>query len=214
MQNTIEIKKIYQELIDIENALQEKKTYFEDFTDEDTQEVVTIERYELVSRKPNAEESARIAELIVILLSRCAELDDDELETMYYATKRLAFLEEAMKRNLDWAIDDDDDDVNFVTYTITSDKKASLDAIETMIDELCAKFGTPENIADGLTMNLPYSSVMKLLIGESRFTGQVEYKERTDDSLILNCSCTYRSIDALADAIEEIFKVKVEVTIE
>ncbi len=54
---------------------------------------------------------------------------------------KLAYLEEGMARNLEWATEDDD--IDDVTYTITADSTAALDAVETLIDELCQRVGMP-----------------------------------------------------------------------
>lgn len=212
MQKEFDFKKLRQELAEIEIARQEVRTWTEDFEDEDTHEILQVERSEVMShREPTAEEAARYAEIEAEILAHITELDDDQLYTAYHEFFKLALFEEAMKRNLSWALDDDDDDINFVTYTITAANAASLDAIETLIRETCKLCGMPENIADGLSMNLPYSDVMKVLIGEDRFLGLIEYAERDADTLVLNCSCTWRCIHPFAEALKETFGVKVEI---
>lgn len=212
MQKEFDFKKLRQELAEIEIARQEIRTWTEDFEDEDTHEVISIERQEIMSyREPTADEAARLAEIKAEIYAHFTDLDDDQLFTVYNDLGDLTVFLEAMKRNLSWALDDDDDDINFVTYTITAPRAASLDAIETLIGETCKLCGMPENIADGLPMNLPYSDVMKVLIGEDRFLGLIEYAERDADSLVLNCSCTWRCIHPLAEALKETFGVKVEI---
>ena len=65
---------------------------------------MTFERREVIGmRKPDATQAARIAELEACILAHLQELSDDELNTMYYRTHKLAYLEEAMARNLEWA---------------------------------------------------------------------------------------------------------------
>lgn len=212
MQKEFDFKKLRQELAEIEIARQEIRTWTEDFEDEDTHEVVTIEHREvMILREPTADETARLAEIKAEIYAHFTDLDDDELYTAYNDLGDLTVFLEAMKRNLSWALDDDDDDINFVTYTITAPRAASLDAIETLIGETCKLCGMPENIADGLPMNLPYSDVMKVLIGEDRFLGLIEYAERDADALVLNCSCTWRCIHPFAEALKETFGVKVEI---
>lgn len=212
MQKEFDFKKLRQELAEIEIARQEIRTWIEDFEDEDTHEVISIERQERMSyREPTADEAARLAEIKAEIYAHFTDLDDDQLFTVYNDLGDLTVFLEAMKRNLSWALDDDDDDINFVTYTITAPRAASLDAIETLINKTCKLCGMPENIADGLPMNLPYSAVMKVLIGEDRFTGLIEYAERNADTLVLNCSCTWRSIRPFAEALKETFGVKVEI---
>ena len=214
MMNEFNFEHIYGEILNIEEKLREYRTWTEDFEDEEKHEVVTVERNEVIGmREPNATEAARIAELEACILAHVQELSDDDLSTMYYRTHKLAYLEEAMARNLKWATEDDDDDINDVTYTITADSSAALDAVETLIDELCNRVGTPENVADGLSMQIPYADTMQLLIGNNRFTGLIDYKKRTADALILTCQCTERCIYALAEALEETLGVKVEVNL-
>lgn len=219
MQKEFDFKKLRQELAEIEIVRQEIRTWTEDFEDEDTHEVISIERQEIMSyREPTADEAARLAEIEADILAHITELDDDQLFTVYNDLGDLTVFLEAMKRNLSWALDDDDDDINFVTYTITAANAASLDAIETLIGEVCQRKGMPENITDGLPMNLPYSDVMKVLIGEAYpehlskgFTGLIEYAERDADALVLNCSCTWRCIRPFAEALKETFGVNVEI---
>lgn len=213
MKDEFNFEHIYGELLKIEQKLYEYRTWTEDFEDEETHEVVTVERNEVVSERDyNAVELARIAELEECILAHLQELSDDDLDTMYYRTQKLAYLEEAMARNLEWATEDDDNDINDVTYTITAATSDALDAVETLIDELCKRVGTPENIADGLSMQIPYADTMQLLIGNDRFTGLIDYKERTADAVILQSQCTYRCIYAPARALEETFGVRVEVS--
>ena len=213
MMNEFNFEHVYGEILNIEEKLREYRTWTEDFEDEETHEVVAVERNEVVGiREPDATEEARMAELEACILANLQELPDDELNTMYYRTHKLAYLEEAMARNLEWATEDDDDDINDITYTITADSRAALDAVETLIDELCKRVGTPENIADGLSMQIPYADTMQLLIGNDRFTGLIDYKERTADAVFLKCQCTERSIYALAEALEETLGVRVDVS--
>ncbi len=213
MMNAFDFEKVYDELCDIDANRRVSRTWTEDFVDEDTHEVIILERNEVVrEREYTANELARVTEIEDFILQHIATLTDDQLETMYYRTHKLAYLREGMQRQLTWTLDEDEDDINNVTYTITSARSESLDAIETLIDEVCQREGMPENIADGLSMYVPYSALMQLLIGESQFMGFVECKERTADSLILQCDCPRRSIAALAEALTETFGVRVEVT--
>ena len=212
MMKVFNFEHVYGEILNIEERLREYRTWTEDFEDEETHEVVTVERNEVVGmREPDATEAARMAELEACILAHLQELSDDELSTMYYRTHKLAYLEEAMVRNLEWATEDDDD-VNDVSYTITADSSTALDAVDTLIDELCKRVGTPENIADGLSMQIPYADTMQLLIGNDRFTGLIDYKERSADAIILTCQCTERCIYALAEALEETLGVRVDVS--
>ena len=213
MMNEFNFEHVYGEILNIEERLREYRTWTEDFEDEETHEVVTVERNEVVSmREPDATEAARMAELETSILAHVQELSDDDLSTMYYRTHKLAYLEEAMTRNLEWATEDDDDDLHDITYTITADCSDALDAVETLIDKLCKRVGTPENIADGLSMQIPYAAAMQLLIGNDRFTGLINHKERTADTVILTCQCTERCIYALTGALEETLGVRVEVS--
>ena len=212
MKNEFDFEKVYDEICDIDANSRVVRTWTEDFEDEDTHEVVTIERNEVVGeREYNAVNAARVAELEESIFLHINDLTDEQLQTMYYRNHQLAYLLEGMKRQLAWATETDDDDINGVTYTITSERPESLDAIDTLIDEVCQRVGIPENIADGLSMYVPYSTLMQVLVGESRFVGFVETKERTADALVLQCECPRISIHALAEALTECFSVKVEV---
>lgn len=212
MKNEFDFEKIYDEICDIDANSRVVRTWTEDFEDEETHEVVTVERNEIVSeREYTAVNAARVAELEESIFLHINELTDDQLRTMYYRNLQLAYLLEAMKRQLAWATEIDDDDINDVTYTITCERPESLDAIETLIDEVCQRVGIPENASDGLSMYVPYSTLMQVLVGENRFVGFVETKERTADALVLQCQCPYISIYALAQALTECFSVKVEV---
>ncbi|MBQ0058287.1 MAG: hypothetical protein KBT20_11615 [Bacteroidales bacterium] len=213
MNKEFDFEKVYDEIRDIDANSRVIRTWTEDFEDEDTHEVVTIERMEVVRvREYNAVNAARIAELEKSIFLHINDLTDDQLRTMYYRNLQLAYLLEAMKRQLDWATEIDHDDINNVTYTITSEHPESLDAIETLIDDVCQKEGIPENVADGLPMCVPYSTLMQVLVSENRFVGLVETKERTANALVLHCECPDISIHALAEALTEHFSVKVEVS--
>lgn len=212
MKNEFDFEKVYDEICDIDANSRVMRTWTEDFEDEDTHEVVTIERNEVVSeREYNAINAARVAELEESIFLHINDLTDDQLQTMYYRNHQLAYQLEAVKRQLAWATEIDDDDINEVTYTITSAHPESLDAIEMLIDEVCQKEGIQENIADGLSMYVPYSSLMQVLVGENSFVGFVEMKERTAGALVLQCECPDISINAFAEALTECFSVKVEV---
>lgn len=213
MKNEFDFEKVYDEICDIDANSRFVRTWTEDFEDEETHEVVTIERNEVLSeREYNAVDAARVAELEESIFRHINDLTDEQLQTMYYRNYQLAYLLEAMKRQLAWAIETDNDDINDVTYTITSSHPESLDAIGTLIDEVCQRVGIPENVADGLPMFVPYSTLMQVLVGEFRFEGYVEAKERTADALVLQCECPEISINALAEALTECFSVKVEVS--
>ena len=102
--NEFNFEHVYGEILNIEERLREYRTWTEDFEDEETHEVMTFERREVIGmRKPDAIQAARIAELEACILAHLQELSDDELNTMYYRTHKLAYLEEAMARNLEWA---------------------------------------------------------------------------------------------------------------
>ena len=102
--NEFNFEHIYCEILNIEEKLREYRIWTEDFEDEETHEVMTFERREVIGmRKPDATQAARIAELEACILAHLQELSDDELNTMYYRTHKLAYLEEAMARNLEWA---------------------------------------------------------------------------------------------------------------
>lgn len=213
MKNEFDFEKVYDEICDIDANSRVMRTWTEDFEDEETHEVVTIERNEVVSeREYNAVNAARVAELEESIFLHINDLTDDQLQTMYYRNHQLAYLLEAMKRQLAWATEIDDDDINDVTYTIISEHPESLDAIETLIDEVCQQVGIPENVTDGLSMYVPYSTLMQVLVNENNFVGFVETKERTADALVLHCECPDTSINALAEALTECFSVKVEVS--
>jgi len=72
-------------------------------------------------------------------------------------------------------------------YVLTGDA-ATLDGVETLIRDLCKRFGIPENEEDGLGLFVPQRMLMKLLVGSDTeyYRGNVMYLEReTPDRLII-----------------------------
>ena len=57
----------------------------------------------------------------------------------------------------------------------------SLDGVQTLIQQLCERFGIPENEEDGLGMFVPQQMVMKVLVGSNSefYRGHIQHMERT-----------------------------------
>ena len=65
----------------------------------------------------------------------------------------------------------------------------SLDAVETLIRDLCKRFGIPENEEDGLGLYVPQRALMKVLVGSDTeyYRGNILYLNReAHDRLVIN----------------------------
>ena len=72
-------------------------------------------------------------------------------------------------------------------YVLTGDA-ATLDAVQKLINDLCQRFGIPENVEDGLGMYVPQRILMKVLVGSDTeyYRGNIQYMEReTPDRLVI-----------------------------
>ena len=64
----------------------------------------------------------------------------------------------------------------------------SLDAVETLIHDLCKRFGIPENEEDGLGLYVPQRALMKVLVGSDTeyYRGNILYLNReAPDRLVI-----------------------------
>ena len=72
-------------------------------------------------------------------------------------------------------------------YILTGDA-ATLDGIETLIRDLCQRFGIPENEEDGLGLYVPQRALMKVLVGSDTeyYRGNILYLNReAPDRLVI-----------------------------
>jgi hypothetical protein len=72
-------------------------------------------------------------------------------------------------------------------YTLTGNAQ-TLDGVETLIRDLCKRFGIPENEKDGLGLFVPQRMLMKVLVGSDTeyYRGNIQYLEReTPDRLVI-----------------------------
>ena len=55
----------------------------------------------------------------------------------------------------------------------------NLDAVETLIHDLCKRFGIPENEEDGLGLFVPQRQLMKVLVGSDTefYRGNIQYMD-------------------------------------
>ena len=64
----------------------------------------------------------------------------------------------------------------------------NLDAVETLIRDLCKRFGIPENEEDGLGLYVPQRALMKVLVGSDTefYRGNIQYLDReATDRLVI-----------------------------
>ena len=64
----------------------------------------------------------------------------------------------------------------------------NLDAVETLIHDLCKRFGIPENEEDGLGLFVPQRQLMKVLVGSDTefYRGNIQYLDReATDRLVI-----------------------------
>ena len=76
---------------------------------------------------------------------------------------------------------------NNYEYVLTG-KATALDGVETLIRDLCKRFGIPENEEDGLGLYVPQRALMEVLVGSDTeyYRGNVQYLERdAPDRLII-----------------------------
>ena len=72
-------------------------------------------------------------------------------------------------------------------YILTGDS-ATLNAVETLIRDLCKRFGIPENEEDGLGLYVPQRALMKVLVGSDTeyYRGNILYLNReAPDRLVI-----------------------------
>ena len=89
----------------------------------------------------------------------------------------------------DWDDSDDPGEPNPSTYEyVLTGNAATLDGVETLIRDLCKRFGVPENEEDGLGLFVPQRQLMKVLIGSDTeyYRGNVQHLEReAPDRLVI-----------------------------
>ena len=161
----------------------------ETFIDEDTGEEVTVNRDEVVEFDTTEEER----ELMESIIADVAHLSDEDLETFrarFYYDLALKLGYELDEDGSDAWDDSDDPGEEFpeeFCYTLTGNAQ-TLDGVETLIRDLCKRFGIPENEEDGLGLFVPLRMLMKVLVGSDTeyYRGNIQYLEReTPDRLVI-----------------------------
>ena len=88
-----------------------------------------------------------------------------------------------------WDDSDDPGEPNPSTYEyVLTGNTTSLDAVETLIHDLCKRFGIPENEEDGLGLYMPQRALMKVLVGSDTeyYRGNILYLNReAPDRLVI-----------------------------
>ena len=88
-----------------------------------------------------------------------------------------------------WDDSDDPGEPNPSTYEyVLTGNTTSLDAVETLIRDLCKRFGIPENEEDGLGLFVPQRQLMKVLVGSDTefYRGNIQYLDReAPDRLVI-----------------------------
>ena len=88
-----------------------------------------------------------------------------------------------------WDDSDDPGEPNPSTYEyVLTGNTTSLDAVETLIRDLCKRFGIPENEEDGLGLYVPQRALMKVLVGSDTeyYRGNILYLNReAPDHLVI-----------------------------
>ena len=89
----------------------------------------------------------------------------------------------------EWNDSDDPGEPNPGTYEyVLTGNTTSLDAVETLIRDLCKRFGIPENEEDGLGLYVPQHALMKVLVGSDTeyYRGNILYLNReAPDRLVI-----------------------------
>ena len=89
----------------------------------------------------------------------------------------------------EWNDSDDPGEPNPGTYEyVLTGNTTSLDAVETLIRDLCKRFGIPENEEDGLGLYVPQRALMKVLVGSDTeyYRGNILYLNReAPDRLVI-----------------------------
>lgn len=107
-----------------------------------------------------------------------------------------------------WDDSDDPGEPNPGTceYVLTGNA-TSLDAVETLIQDLCKRFGIPENEEDGLGLYVPQRALMKVLVGSDTeyYRGNILYLNReAPDRLVITSEAD--NSDSLLYALRQCFE--------
>jgi hypothetical protein len=178
-------------LVEQLQQLQEKKwkKWVETFEDEDTHEMVDVEREELLTTETSDEEH----ELWQQIIPELPTLSDEELRHLQHQllstdiddTPIVEVLAQwgdgdalSQVGDIDWDDSDDpgEEDPSTYKYTLTGDT-GTLNGIRKMIDDLCRDYGTPDN---ELGLFVPQRLLMKLLVGSDTeyYRGNVLHMEQ------------------------------------
>ena len=99
-------------------------------------------------------------------------------------------------------------DLNPSTYEyVLTGNATSLDAVETLIRDLCKRFGIPENEEDGLGLYVPQRALMKVLVGSDTeyYCSNIMYLNReAPDRLVITTEADRG--EPLLDALRQCFE--------
>ena len=89
----------------------------------------------------------------------------------------------------EWNENDDpgEEDISEYEYSITGDASA-IEDVKMLINDLCQRFGLPENVEDGLGMFVPQRILMKQLVGADTeyYRGNIKHVEQpAEDRLVI-----------------------------
>ena len=113
---------------------------------------------------------------------QCIFINRQKAKEYYDMAGDIAFKDE-------WDDSDDPGEPNPGTYEyVLTGNTTSLDAVETLIRDLCKRFGIPENEEDGLGLYVPQRALMKVLVGSDTefYRGNIQYLDReATDRLVI-----------------------------
>lgn len=178
-------------LVELLQKLQEKKwkRWTETFEDEDTHEMVDVEREELLTTETSDEEH----ELWQQIIPELPKLSDEELRLLQRLllstdiddTPIIEVLAErgdvdalSQVGDIEWDDSDDPGEENPSNYKYTlTGNTDTLNGICETINDLCQKYGTPDN---ELGLFVPQRILMKLLIGSDTeyYRGNILHMEQ------------------------------------
>jgi hypothetical protein len=130
------------------------------------------------------------ADMIEKLRSIGFDLDrPDEWEIRFRIAKEYYDMAGDIAFKDEWNDSDDPGEPNPGTYEyVLKGNATSLDAVETLIRDLCKRFGIPENEEDGLGLYVPQRALMKVLVGSDTeyYRGNILYLNReAPDRLVI-----------------------------
>lgn len=96
----------------------------------------------------------------------------------------------------------------FKTIFTISGEPSQVKAVETLITEVGKRVEVLDN---ELGMYIPFQSVMRVIVGENDYEGNIIFMEHTaDGALLLKCEEEHTTLYAFDDAVKEFFGVKTD----